>query len=465
MPIRNRIVRASPSGYGILMNAGHSTRSTTAWLISKRADLLLLATIVVLGVGLRLTGLFHALGTHPDERHMVQVTTSLEANGMNPRSFAYGSFSFYAAWGFAQLLKPFWREATTYDGLFVAGRVFCLLMGALAIALSYHLSVVLYRRSVVGLIAAFFLAVNVFHLQLSRFFTSDVTLTTLALIAIIALVRAHERGDLRSHLIFGACAGLATATKISSAFLFVPLAAVVSVSVLREWLPYNNWQRPLRALGIILGGALLMFLTLKLTYWKGYPKVLGYRVVEQACIIPLAIPFLAGIAYLLRSTSRSLSFLFASISLGILVFVLAEPYAVLDFQTFQRHTQEQTNMVRGYWRPPHTIQYAHTLPYLYHMQQMLWYTIGWPLFALCVVGVLVTAARLALESVDKVLRREFLSKPISSEFIPFVFLAVFFIATGYFQVKFPRYLLPLYPLLFIFAASLFSNLARRRSSR
>jgi 4-amino-4-deoxy-L-arabinose transferase-like glycosyltransferase len=395
---------------------------------------------------------------------MVQVTSTLPANKMNPKSFAYGSFSFYAAWGFAQLLKPFWKEATSYDGLFVAGRTFCILMGGIAIALSYHLSVLLYRKSVVGLIAAFFLSMNVFHLQLSRFFTSDITLTTLCLVALIALVRAYERGDLRSHLIFGACAGLATATKISSAFLFVPLSLVVSISVLRDWLPYRNWQRPLRALATVIIGMGLALAALKLLYWKGYPKVLGYRIDETACIIPLSIPFLALIAYNLRSVSRPLANLFASLSLGVLVFVLAEPYAIIDFSTFQHHTREQTSMVRGYWRPPYTIQYAHTLPYLYHLQQMLWYTIGWPLFILSIVGVLVTTAKLAVESIDKVLRREFLSKPLSPEVIPLVFLLVFFLATGYFQVKFPRYMLPLYPLLFIFAASLFKGLrvAKRR---
>jgi 4-amino-4-deoxy-L-arabinose transferase-like glycosyltransferase len=391
---------------------------------------------------------------------MVQVTSSLESNRMNPKSFAYGSFSFYAAWGFAQLLKPFWKEATTYDGLFVAGRAFCILMGSLAVGLSYYLSVLIYRRSVVGLIAAFFLAVNVFHLQLSRFFTSDVTLSTISLIALVALVRAHEKGDLRSHLIFGACAGLATATKISSAFLFVPLALVVSISTLRDWLPYRNWQRPLKALGIIFGGLVLTIAILKLIYWKGYPKVLGYRIAETACLIPLAIPYLALSAYLLRKVSQPLSYLFASLSLGALVFVLAEPYAIIDFQTFQHHTREQTSMVRGYWRPPYTIQYAHTLPYIYHLQQMLWYTIGWPLFALSAVGVLVTGAKLLVESIDKVLRQEFLSNPPSPEVIPFVFMAVFFLSTGYLQVKFPRYLLPLYPIMFIFAASLFKNVIR-----
>lgn len=381
---------------------------------------------------------------------------------MNPKSFAYGSFSFYAAWGFAKLLKPFWREAATYDGLFIAGRAFCILMGVLAVGLSYYLSVLLYRRSIVGLIAAFFLTVNVFHLQLSRFFTSDVTLSTISLVALIALVRAHERGGLRSHLIFGACAGLATATKISSAFLFVPLALVVAISTLRDWLPYRNWERPLKALGIVLFSLVMTVVSLKLIYWKGYPKVLGYRIAEAACLIPLAIPYLALSAYLLRRVSQPLSYLFASLSLGVLVFVLAEPYAIIDFQTFQHHTREQTNMVRGYWRPPYTIQYAHTLPYMYHLQQMLWYTIGWPLFLLSAVGVLVTGAKLFLESIDKVLRQEFLSKPPSPEIIPFAFMVVFFLATGYLQVKFPRYLLPLYPLMFIFAASLFQNVVRGR---
>jgi 4-amino-4-deoxy-L-arabinose transferase-like glycosyltransferase len=432
----------------------------TSWLISKRWDLTILLAIVILGLALRLTGLYHALGTHPDERHMVQVTTQLEANRMNPKSFAYGSFSFYAAWGFAQILKPFWKEATSYDGLFVAGRTFCIIMGTLAIALSYYLSVLMYKRSTVGLIAALLLALNVFHLQLSRFFTSDITLTTISLISMIALVRAHQNGGLRAHLIFGACAGLATATKISSVFLFVPLGFVVALSMLRDWLPHNNWNKPLKAIWIVAANMILLVIAHQLLYWKGWPRVLGYRVVEEAGIIPLAAPFLAVTAFFLRGASRPLSNLFAALSLGVLVFVLAEPYAILDFQTFQHHTREQTNMVRGYWRPPYTIQYAHTLPYIYHLQQMLWYTMGWPLFIISIIGIMAACARVAFESLDKVFKREFLSKPISAEVIPLIFIVVFFVATGYFQVKFPRYLMPLYPLAFIFAAAMFGNVFR-----
>jgi hypothetical protein len=96
---------------------------------------------------------------------------------------------------------------------------------------------------------------------------------------------------------------------------------------------------------------------------------------------------------------------------------------------------------------------------------MLWYTMGWPLFIVAMLGIVIATARMAVEAIDKVLRQEFLSRPLSAEIIPLTFLLVFFMATGYFQVKFPRYLLPLYPLAFMFGASLFSNTFKIRLGR
>jgi hypothetical protein len=96
---------------------------------------------------------------------------------------------------------------------------------------------------------------------------------------------------------------------------------------------------------------------------------------------------------------------------------------------------------------------------------MFLYTMGWPLFIISSIGIALAFVRVVLESLDKVLRREFLSNPISSEVIPLIFLVVFFAATGYFQVKFPRYLIPLYPLAFIFGASLFGNTFKRKKAK
>ena len=439
--------------------------SSTAWLISKRWDLTILLVITLAGALLRAPGIPHGIGFHPDERHMVMVTESLTRQNMNPKSFAYGSFSFYMAWAFAAVVKPFWAFAGTYDGLFYSGRAFCTLMGTVAIALTYHLAVLLYRRSAVGLLAAFLMACNVFHLQLSRYFTSDIPLTTLCLICMIALVKAHQKGTLWSFLVFGACTGLATATKISSVFLASPLFVVLGLALIKEWPRVDSTKRFLKVLAIIVGGFTLCGVALFLTYWKGYPRILGYRVAQQAFLVPLSVPFLAGISLLLRKHSKALSKLFACFSVGVLVFTLAEPYAILDFDTFLRHTREQTSMVRGMWRPPYTIQYERTVPYFYHLKQMLWYTMGWPVFTVVAVGFLAASLRVLIDLLDKVFRRELGSKSLTAEMIPLVFVGVFFLATGYFQVKFPRYLLPLYPMLFIFAASIFGAMFRAPSAR
>lgn len=451
----------------------------TTWVFSKKRDLSILFVLIVAGIILRSTGIFHAIGTHPDERHIVQVTSTLERNNMNPKSFAYGSFSFYAAWGFAKVVALFkvsipmltqngdwiWINPSTYDGYFVTGRTFCLLMGSACIGLVYYLSLLLYRSSGIGLIAAFFMATNVFHLQLSRFFTSDVTLTTIALISLIALVRAYQRNRLKDYLLFGFCVGLATATKISSVFLFVPLAVVIGIAALKDWFPSASWRRPIKTFAIITVCGLLLILIQQLTFWKGYPKMLGYRIDETAFLIPASIPFLAAISLLLRRLSKPISFLFASLALGMLVFTLAEPYAILDFTTFQKHTSEQTSMVRGFWRPPYTIQYEHTMPYLYHLKQMLFYTMGIPLFIVSVAGVMRAIISTIFELIHRTVRHEFLTNPLSAEVIPLIFLCVFFLATGYFQVKFPRYLLPLYPLMFIFGASMFRRTLSRQARK
>jgi hypothetical protein len=265
--------------------------------------------------------------------------------------------------------------------------------------------------------------------------------------------------------VFGVCTGLATATKISSVFLASPLFVVLGLALIKEWPKAGTTKRFLQVLAIIVGGFTLCGLALFLTYWKGYPRILGYRVAQQAFLVPLSVPFLAGISILLRKHSKALSKLFACFSVGVLVFTLAEPYAILDFDTFLRHTREQTSMVRGLWRPPYTIQYERTVPYFYHLKQMLWYTMGWPVFTVVALGFIAASLRVLIDLLDKVLRRELGSKSLTSEMIPLVFIGVFFLATGYFQVKFPRYLLPLYPMLFIFAAALFASMFRAPSAR
>ena len=119
-------------------------KTPLAWLFSRRVDILILVALTLLGATLRATGIPHGVGFHPDERHMAQVTEKLGVQHMNPKSFAYGSFSFYAAWGFAHVIASISSaiesisryispshvisfgscHTFSYDCVFISGRIF-----------------------------------------------------------------------------------------------------------------------------------------------------------------------------------------------------------------------------------------------------------------------------------------------------------------------------------------------------
>jgi 4-amino-4-deoxy-L-arabinose transferase-like glycosyltransferase len=340
-------------------------------------SIVLLTGILLAGALLRFSALKHGLTYHPDERHMIMVTMDLSDHGMNPRSFAYGSLSYYLLWFTAKFATLFNPALFSYDNLFIIGRTICVVGGLLGIALTYFLSREIYQSVGIALVAASLLAFNTFHIQLSRFFTSDILLSTLCLGLLFALVRYSKTGSRISLGVCGVLFGLATATKISSVFLIPSLA-------------------------------LALLLSPRSGSWKQHLLLCVLRGVGIGAI-------------------------------GFITFAIVEPFALLDFQTFLQHTREQTDMVQGKWRPPYTIQYEHTTPYLYPLAQMFFYTMGIPL-AVAVGGGCVAA----------IIRQRRNFNP--GEWILAGWIITLFAVTAGFQVKFPRYLMPIYPELFVFAA-------------
>ncbi|MDC0358803.1 6-bladed beta-propeller [Oligoflexia bacterium] len=338
----------------------------------------LLLMILLAGTALRLTGITHGSSYHPDERHMVMVAEKLSWADMNPHSFAYGSFPFYLLWAVAHSLSPFFDNLVSYDKLFIVGRSICLTFGVAAIFLTYLLAQTIYRNPLVSLIASALLAFNVFHIQLSRFYTVDVILTTLTLAAIWGAVRIAQTGKIRFYVFTAIMIGAALATKISVLFLGLSILAALFVRQHRK----------------------------------------GHFFDKGLLWLPLLMALLI-----------------------IITFFVLEPYAYLDFETFWKNTQEQTNMVRGQWRPPYAIQYEGTTPYLYPLEQIWHYTMSWPIALLALAGLLVT------------LGKQF-KHPKGEELILLLWILPLYLITSAFQVKYPRYLLPLYPQLFLFAAAL-----------
>ena len=120
-------------------------------------------------------------------------------------------------------------------------------------------------------------------------------------------------------------------------------------------------------------------------------------------------------------------------------FIIGQPYAVIDFATFSADVWEQTQMGRGAVELPFTIQYINTTPWLYHLRNMVVWGLGIPLGIAALAGV----AMMGIRAVG--LRRGVEILLVLSFLIPFLWI-------GAQQVKFMRYMLPLYPVLSIAAA-------------
>lgn len=235
----------------------------------------------------------------------------------------------------------------------------------------------------VGWVAGFLLAAAVLHVQNSRFLAVDVPLTFFVLLALSQLVRAAERGGWRNFALGGLCIGLAMATKFSAAPLFLPLAVA---GLLRWW---RGGERMPRALGQVV----------------------------------LAVAFAA------------------------LGFVVAQPYAILNFSRYAHDILEQSRMVRNAGLFPYTTQYMHTPKYLYELTQLVLWGMA-PALGLAAVWAAATRPLIAWRS----------GRP--AEWVLLSWVVPFFLVSGWFEVKFPRYLLPIYPILCLWAGEWLVRQAR-----
>ena len=116
---------------------------------------------------------------------------------------------------------------------------------------------------------------------------------------------------------------------------------------------------------------------------------------------------------------------------ALATFALFSPWACLRPLTCWRGPLIQAGMAAGRFDFPYTRQYAGTLPYIYPLAQMAWWGLG-PLVALA-------GAWGGAEAVWNWRRQS------TAVRVLLVWSGVYFLATGGLYVKFPRYLLPLYP--------------------
>jgi len=167
----------------------------------------------------------------------------------------------------------------------------------------------------------------------------------------------------------------------------------------------------------------------------------GLAIATKFSALPLLLPI--GIAVIDRCrVEKRPRPLFAGACAGVVLlvaFFIGQPYAILDFQSFRNDILEQSRMVRHAGLFPYTNQYVGVPKYVYDLEQMVLWGMGPPLGLAAVAGTIACCLRTV-------------RKRRMAEVILLAGVLPFFAITGSFDVKFPRYLLPIYPLVILWAA-------------
>ena len=172
----------------------------------------------------------------------------------------------------------------------------------------------------------------------------------------------------------------------------------------------------------------------------------GLAVGSKFSAVLLALPLAVAALYRLPAVSlgrKALSVagrLAAVGAVALVVFVLTNPFAVIELQAYVRQILAQNAMVSGLMDAPYTRQYLGTLPYFYFVQQLGQWGLGWPLGIVAWGGliwaVVVAARRRASPALVVML----------------AWALPYFAFTGAFHTKFLRYMAPLLPFLAVFGA-------------
>ena len=369
---------------------------------------IILLLIILLGAFFRFYGLNWDQNQHlhPDERAIIMFALPLhfpqnlsdffsKESSLNPHFFAYGNFPLYLLKGTAAFLSNFDMSFDSYDKINLVGRTISAIADLGTIILIYFIGKRIFGKKV-GIIGAFFYAISVFPIQASHFYAVDSLLTFFILLTLYQLIRFYEKPTLQKSILVGIFFGLSLATKTSAVVLIVAIGMAIAVDFLLIFL--ESPHRPH-------------------IWFPHIPKFLKRLFIDGAVITATTV----------------------------LTFLILEPYALIDFKEFWRQTLEQSRMTHDAFTFPYTLQYVGKIPYLYELKNIFFWGQGPILATISFLGIFYTAF---------IILKKKKERKWAQEFILLIFFLSYFAVVGKFAVGWMRYMLPLYPLLSLFAAVL-----------
>ena len=179
--------------------------------------------------------------------------------------------------------------------------------------------------------------------------------------------------------------------------------------------------------------------------------MIGLPLATKFSALPLLAPL--AVACLIRAGRErrvipiALKGALALLCIGV-AFFAGQPYAFLDFAEYARDISEQSRMVRQAGLLPYTNQYIGVPKYGYDLEQLVLWGMAPPLG---LVALWATAGRV----VGAVRERS------ATDLVLLAWVVPFFLITGSFDVKFVRYLLPIYPIMILWASAWLWRVAQR----
>ncbi len=368
---------------------------------------LTLGIICVLGFALRLYVLNWDQGNsiHPDERQILFTVMQLAwpqswgqffsvQSPLDPHFFAYGTFPMYllALLGYCLHIPP--TDPESIVTLSHLGRVLSALFDSGTILLTGLLVLRLLDKTQsayrwgCALLGATLVAFTPLQLQLSHFFAVDTMLLFFVMLTLLSCVYIVETERI---MLWSLSVGVAYGLALGTKFSAAPLAVPVCVAFLLRLYRQRDW----------------------------------YKVLTGLC-------FVAGIT--------------------VLVFLLVEPYALIDREAFVQRITVEGNIAHGTEDVPYTRQFAGTIPYIYQLQNMVLWGMG------LVLGI---AACIAFcWCIWRVCRGKF-----DGWLVLLSWIVIYGAVICSFYVKFMRYMLPVYPLLTLMAAALLTSVMPAFSDR
>ncbi len=378
--------------------------------------------------------------THPDERYIYWIATSIEVprdpaaffdlarNSLNPyrwtsqandkgvsvpqpspRQFVYGHLPLYLLVFTARALNGIGKafpltvpfigdlintpQRNEYNHFLFVGRALAAIFDLISIYAIYLIGRRLFDETI-ALCAAAFTALAVIHIQLSHFGAFDVHLTTFCLLTIFFAIRYTQENHRRDLILASVMMGFAVGSKAAGALLAIPL--IGSVIKTKDW---------------------------KLGFW-------------------------------------ALGFFFIS-------FVITNPFSLIEFPVFLSQISFQSDMARGEFVLPYTNQYINTPVFWYVIEQQGKWLLGLPLTVAAYAGAVGLLGGWAVGWLGRSVNSDQSSVIRNTQYeirgltILLVWLIPFLLFTSSLQVKYPRYMLPITPLLILCGAWVMIALARR----